>query len=244
MKSVVIIPARYESSRFPGKPLHLIQNKAMINWVVDAAEKSNVTDVFVATDNDKILEHCEASGYNVLMTSPDCANGTERVLEALDLLHLEDDHYDIIINVQGDEPLIKPEMLNSILEELEDEENEICTFIKEIDSDVEFESEHVVKAVCTLFEGDKADILYFSRAPIPTGESRKYQHIGIYGFTSEALEEIRNMPPTNLEKAEKLEQLRWLQNHMVISGILTENTLIGVDVPEDIASVESFLKSV
>ncbi|MFY0643139.1 MAG: 3-deoxy-manno-octulosonate cytidylyltransferase [Bacteroidia bacterium] len=247
MKSVVLIPARMESNRFPGKPLAQILGKPMIQYVFDAAEASEASDSFVVTDSQEIMDAVESFGGAAILTSDQPQNGTERCLEALEIIDPQGSIYDVVINVQGDEPLIQSSDINALLALFQEDEVDIATLIKAIDKEEDYLNPHIVKAVPTLFEDEYCDISYFSRSPIPYMKNFKegyaFQHIGVYAFTSTALEEIRGLESSPLEDVEGLEQLRWLQNHLLISGSITETTLIGVDNPEDISAVENILTS-
>lgn len=253
MQSLVIIPARFGSTRFPGKPLVPIAGKSLIRRVYDQVQKSNADDILVATDDERIFDHVLNFGGNVVMTSPELENGTERLLAAFELAVEEDDEYDVIVNVQGDEPLIDPRDINRILDVFQEEETDIVTLATRIDSSEDLFNPNIVKLVASDFEDGIADALYFSRQAIPfirNSEPEKWlqlhqylRHVGIYGFSAESLEGIRGLSVSPLEIAENLEQLRWLQNHFVISVALTENKPLGVDVPEDIERVEKLLKS-
>ncbi len=247
MKSVIFIPARLESTRFPNKPLALINGKPMIQWVYEACEKSQATEVFIVTDSQEIIDKVEEFDGQAILTSVNPQNGTERCQEAMDILESEGQEYDVIINVQGDEPLVSPRDIDIILDLFGEDDIDVATLLKPITSEEEYRNPNVVKAVPTSFEDGFCDVCYFSRSPIPHMDSfipeMAFKHIGIYGFTATAFEEIRNMPPTNLEDVERLEQLRWLQNHIVISAAVTETNLIGVDTPEDLKLVENILKS-
>jgi 3-deoxy-manno-octulosonate cytidylyltransferase (CMP-KDO synthetase) len=253
MSCLIIIPARYESSRFPGKPLELIAGKSLIQRVYEQCDKSNADDIIVATDDQRIFDHVREFDGNVCMTSSSNTNGTERIAEALERIMDDGDEYDIIINVQGDEPLVDPEDLNRIMDMMEDDESDIGTMVTPIESWDDVDNPNVVKVVTSLFEEGVADALYFSRNSIPYIVDQKdrmsskpmgfYRHIGIYAFQTEALTSLKTVPATDLEISEKLEQLRWLQNHYVVSVIETKNKAIGVDVPSDISIVENILKS-
>ena len=247
MKSVVLIPARLGAQRFPNKPLAEILGKPMIQYVFEAAESSNASDVFIITEDQEIMDAVEGFGGAAVLTSSDPMNGTERCIEALEILDPEGKAYDVIINVQGDEPLIQSDNINALLQLFEQEDIDVATLIKPIENEEEFKDPHVVKAVPTMFEDDYCDICYFSRAPIPHMKEFQagmaFKHIGVYGFTATAFEEIKEMEATPLEQAEKLEQLRWLQNHLVISGLICHNPLHGVDTPDDLQAVEKLLTS-
>lgn len=247
MKTAVLIPARMESSRFPGKPLANILGKPMIQWVYEAVEKCAADDVFIISDNKEILDVVAAFDGSSVKTSAIPKNGTERCLEAIEILQAQDLEYDVIINVQGDEPLIDYRDIDKLIALMEDGDVDVATLIAPIQDESEWKNPNVVKAVTTLFEDDYCDVNYFSRAPIPFAEKFEvgqfFKHIGVYAFTNVALEEIKLMPPSPLESFERLEQLRWLQNHMLISGVITENQMVGVDTEVDLQIVEKILKS-
>ena len=246
MKSVILIPARLESTRFPNKPLANILDKPMIQWVYEAADQSKANEVFVVTDSTEIIEAVESFDGQAILTSPDAQNGTERCLEASEILESEGADFDVIINVQGDEPLVNYNDINDLLDLFEDEDIDVGTLIKPIVDEAEYRDVNVVKVVPTAFDDGFCDICYFSRSPIPHMENFEpevaFKHIGIYGFTATSFEEIKNLGPCDLEEIERLEQLRWLQNHIVISAIVTETKLIGVDTPEDLKKIEEILE--
>ncbi len=247
MKSVILIPCRLESTRFPNKPLANILGKPMIQWVYEAAEKSDATDVFVITDSQEIINAVEAFDGAAILTSDEPQNGTERCEEAMEILTSDGTDYDVIINIQGDEPLIAPEDINRMLDLFEEEDVDVLTFIQPIDNEQDYINLNVVKAVPTTFDEGFCDVTYFSRRPIPYMDEFRpnvaFKHIGIYGFTATAFEETKSLDPSLLEEVERLEQLRWIQNHIVVSAMVTENVLIGVDTPEDLVAVENILKS-
>lgn len=247
MKTVILIPARMESTRFPGKPLQSILGKPMIQWVYESVEKSATDDVFIITDSEEIIDAAEKFDGACIKTSSEPENGTQRCLEAIEILEAQGLEYDVIINVQGDEPLINHEDIDNLIALMEDGDVDVATLITPIKTEDEWKNPNVVKAVTTLFEDSYCDINYFSRAPIPYStefnQNSAFKHIGVYAFTNTALQEISTMPPSPLEQLERLEQLRWLQNHLLISGIITENQLVGVDTPEDLQNVEKILKS-
>lgn len=247
MKSVILIPCRLESTRFPNKPLAKILQKPMIQWVYEAAEKSDATDVFVITDSEEIIQTVESFDGQAIRTTSEPQNGTERCEEAIEILNSGGEEYDVIINIQGDEPLIKPQDINRLLYLFEEEDIDIGTFIQPISNEDDYLNPNVVKAVPTTFDEGFCDVCYFSRSPIPFMDSFKenmaFKHIGIYGYTATAFEEIKNLEPSILEENERLEQLRWIQNHMVISAIVSENKLHGVDTQADLLAVENILKS-
>lgn len=246
MKFLVIIPARYQSSRFPGKPLAQICGKEMIIRVCEQVSKAGVEAV-VATDDFRIYDCVVNSGYKAVMTSPDHRSGTERVAEAY---RLGGEEADIVINVQGDEPFIQPAQILKIIEIFkENPETEIATLAKKFDLSAgpkSVEDPNVVKVVFT--EGK--DALYFSRSVIPYVRSSRedwwqatdyYAHIGIYAYRAATLQKVVGLPESSLEKAESLEQLRWLQNGIGIKVGVTEFSTIGIDTPEDLAKAEQIL---
>lgn len=247
MKSVILIPCRLESTRFPNKPLANILEKPMIQWVYEAAEKSDATDVFVITDSQEIINAVEAFDGAAILTSDEPQNGTERCEEAMEILTSDGTDYDVIINVQGDEPLISPDDINRMLDLFEEEDVDVLTFIQPIDNEEDYRNPNIVKAVPTTFDEGFCDVTYFSRSPIPFMDKFRpevaFKHIGIYGFTATAFEETKSLDPSLLEEVERLEQLRWVQNHIVVSAMVTENVLMGVDTPEDLAAVEEYLKT-
>lgn len=245
LESLVVIPARYESSRFPGKPLTPIHGKPMIQWVFEACSQTKADHVVVATDDERIFDAVSGFGGNAVMTSPHHSNGTERCAEVLEIMEQNGNEFDIVINVQGDEPALPSSLIDQLIKAFDhDEHAEIITAVRESSNAEDFQSPNVVKATCTLKENGIMDALYFSRSPIPHSscEASFYQHIGIYGFHTEVLEAVVNLPVSPLEEKERLEQLRWLQNHFVIQCIESDFVSSGVDTPEDVAVVEKILK--
>ncbi len=235
MEVIGIIPARFASTRFPGKALVDIRGKSMVQRVYEQASKSQLEKVIVATDNQNILDHVTGFGGMAVMTSESHLNGTERCLEALEK---ESQHWDYVVNIQGDEPFIAPEQIN-LLCQLLDNSVEIATLIKEISNQQELTSQHVNKVVV----GQNMNALYFSRQTIPyqripqeewTSKHTYYKHIGIYAYRQDVLKEICKLDPTPLELAEKLEQLRWLENGYSIRTAVTDIDSNGIDTPEDL----------
>lgn len=252
MESLIVIPARYESERFPGKPLEMIDGISLIQRVYEQCTKSEATDVMVATDDRRIFDHVRSFDGNVCMTSKSHTNGTERIIEAVERLMDEGEEYEVVINVQGDEPLIDPNDINKLIDVFEDDETDIATLVRVIDKVEDLDNKNVVKVLLTEFEGDIADTLYFSRLAVPHLRDAVdnllevhtyYKHIGMYAFSIDVLMSLKMVQPSALEEAERLEQLRWLQNHYVVSALVTQNDAVGVDTPEDIAIVENILKS-
>ena len=245
--AVIIIPARYQSSRFPGKPLADIKGKPMIQRVYERCKRvKDVTEVYVATDSSEIEEACAKFNAKVVMTSENCNTGTERVLEAVETLNLENE---IVVNVQGDEPFIQPMQIEQLISLFEDKDTHIATLKKRIEDQEDFDSHNVVKVVTDHY----GQALYFSRYPIPFSREHHltesqlsghlyYKHIGIYAFSPEVLPEIKKCRPSMLEKAESLEQLRWLESGLKITVGETSFNSFGIDTPEDINKVLKMLK--
>ena len=230
-----IIPARYASSRFPGKPLALINGKPMIQWVYERVQSSEVRDLVVATDDERIAACVRGFGGRVVMTSPDHASGTDRCGEAV--LSLQPDDNDVVINIQGDEPLISPKEIHLLASAFEDRSVQIATLVNPFNDDSLLQNPNVVKVV----KAKNGNVLYFSRLPIPylRGESAVapqsyYRHIGIYAYRYGVLRQIVQLPTSELENSEKLEQLRWLENGYTIRALECDYQGIGVDTPEDL----------
>ena len=238
MKIVGIIPARYQSTRFPGKPLATIAGKPMIQHVVEQCRKSKLLDsVIVATDDERIANAVTNFGGEVVFTKPTHSNGTERVAEAATL---PDKPADFIINIQGDEPLIAPEQIDEVCEFLKTNRPQIATLVRPMNDKEQVQSANVVKCVIT----KNGEALYFSRSPIPFARNQVktyYQHIGLYAFAADVLQQIVQLEPGELEQAESLEQLRWLENGFTISTLKTDRPTFGVDVVEDSAIIEKQL---
>ncbi|WP_319229779.1 3-deoxy-manno-octulosonate cytidylyltransferase [Draconibacterium orientale] len=237
MNFIGIIPARYQSSRFPGKPLAKIKNKPMIQWVYENASKA-LPYVCVATDDDRIFDAVKAFGGEVVKTLPTHQSGTDRCAEAA-LKIAKNRPVDIVVNIQGDEPFVKPEQIE-LIKLCFESETEIATLVKKIDSEEELFNPNRPKVV--LDNNDSA--LYFSRSPIPyfRGEENKnwvkkhtfWSHIGMYAFKADVLQKITQLEQGKLELAESLEQLRWLENGYKIKTAETTSATIGIDTPEDL----------
>lgn len=239
MRFIGIIPARYASTRFPGKPLADINGKSMIQRVVEQAQKaSSLTEVMVATDDERIEQHVKSFGGKVVMTSPDHQSGTDRCFEALEKLGKS--NWDVVINIQGDEPYILPGQIDLVCSCFNSSSVEIATLVKEIKEPGELLNVNSPKVVINRHK----QAIYFSRSPIPYYRGKEqsqwldlhtyYKHIGIYAYRSDILEAITRIPPSSLEKAESLEQLRWIENGYTINVEVTEFESVAVDVPEDI----------
>ena len=237
MRILGIIPARYASTRFPGKPLANMGGKSMIRRVYEQAKKSkSLSKVVVATDHEEIFDHVIDYGGEVCMTSTHHASGTDRCFE---VLSKENSSFDYIINIQGDEPFIAPEQID-LLASLLDGKTELATLIKKIDSVEQLFNPNLVKAVLN----KNSEALYFSRSPIPYLRNQEqvewvthhsyYKHIGMYAYRNDVLKKITNLEVSPLEKAESLEQLRWLENGYKIKVKETSIETIGIDTPEDL----------
>jgi len=237
MNILGIIPARYASTRFPAKPLADLGGKSMIRRVYEQAEKStSLTKVIVATDHEEIFNHVSGFGGAVCMTSPQHASGTDRCYE---VLMKEHGSFDYVINIQGDEPFIAPGQID-LLASMLDGTAELATLIKKIDSVEQLFNPNLVKVVVN----KNNEALYFSRSPIPyfrnlaqvewVTKHTYYKHIGLYAYKNTALEKITRLEVSALEKAESLEQLRWLENGLSIRVKETQLETIGIDTPEDL----------
>jgi len=239
MKIAAIIPARYHSIRFKGKPLAMIKGKTMIERVYrQAARCEKFSDIIVATDDQRIARAVESFGGHVTMTSPDHDSGTERLWEVL-----ENRDFDAVINIQGDEPLVSEKLISNVFDELNTGTYQVVTPAYFSTSYADYQSRHVVKVVVS----ENFQALYFSRSPIPfveeTDFSGFFHHIGLYGYLKRAVEIFIKLPKSRLEKSEKLEQLRFLENNIPIKVIQSEYPSLGVDVPEDIQRIEKMLIS-
>ena len=241
-KVVVVIPARYGSTRLPGKPLILLAGKPMIQRVFEQAKLSKrVHQVIVATDDERIVKAVREFGGEAKMTRPDHRTGTERVAEVA--AHVEGD---IFVNVQGDEPLLDPEAVDTAVSSLlEEPQATISTVATPIKTPADIMDPNVVKTVLDF----ESNALYFSRAPVPWVRDtaskiqvRHLKHLGLYVFQRDALLEYPTLPQGELEKIEQLEQLRWLENGWKIRVAEVAHDAVSVDVPEDVARVEKLLR--
>ncbi len=237
MKIIGIIPARYASTRFPGKPLASIMGKTMIKRVYYQCLKSIYLDnLIVATDDERIYNEVKSFRGNVIMTSTEHLNGTSRCAEAISKLP---EKYDFVINIQGDEPLIHPEQIDTLGKIFfKDADIEIATLVKK-ETDVSLlENRHIVKAIV-----NKQFYAVDFKRELTTTENFLYKHIGIYGFQTNILQELVQLPPSENEIKYQLEQLRWLDNGYRIKAGLTEHESISVDVPEEVEKIEQVLRA-
>lgn len=240
MKILGIIPARYGSTRFEGKPLALINGKMMIQRVYEQSCKADrLSEVVVATDDERIYNAVLGFGGKAVMTSTNHKSGTDRCCEVVDKVG---SGFEAVINIQGDEPYINPLQINQIAELISDKDTPIASLCKPVHDAEELASPNAVKVVFD--KNGKA--LYFSRFAIPylrnKVERTFYKHIGIYAYKTLTLREISALPQSGLELAESLEQLRWLENGYTVRMGVTEFESFSVDVPEDITKIESVFK--
>ena len=244
MKFIAVIPARYASTRFPGKPLAVLGGKTVIQRVYEQAV-SVLPEAYVATDDDRIFQAVEAFGGRAVMTRADHKSGTDRIQEAVEKISTD---ADVIINVQGDEPFIQPSQIETLMHLFDDAETQIGTLGKRFETIDAVKNPNSPKIVTDR----RGFALYFSRSVIPYirgVEADEWlthypflKHLGIYAYRREVLAEVTRLPQGALEKAESLEQLRWLENGYRIRVGLTDVETVGIDTPEDLARAEAFLK--
>ncbi len=239
MNIAAIIPSRYLSSRFEGKPLAIIAGVTMIERVYRQVQKSGkFTHIIVATDDQRIADTVKSFGGTPVFTSSEHQSGSERIWEVM-----EKNDFDAAINIQGDEPIVSEKLIADLYDQLHTKNHDVVTAAYFNRSYQDYISPHVVKVVMN----SHSQSLYFSRAPIPFVTQNNftgfYQHVGMYGYLRSALKRFIQLPPGKLEKTEKLEQLRFLENNIDINVIFSQEKSIGVDVPEDIARVEEILKT-
>jgi len=234
-RGVGVIPARFASTRFPGKPLALIKGRPMIQWVYEGARSAALLDeVIVATDDERIAAACRAFGAPVRMTSPTHRSGTERVAEVSQTID-----NNIIINIQGDEPLISGRLVDALVEVLQDKSVPMASLMTRVDDTAFIDDPHMVKVAVDM----DGYALYFSRSPLPyRAPDFFYLHVGIYGFQRDFLLRFPDLRPSRLERTEKLEQLRVLENGFRIRMIEVPHPALSVDAPQDIIKVEEILK--
>ena len=244
MKILGVIPARYDSSRFPGKPLVVIDGKTMIRRVYEQASRCAALDkVVVATDHEAIGNHVALFGGNVMMTGKHHRSGTERCSEVVDKLAGEGEIYDCVLNIQGDEPFIEPAQIECLAACFSDPGTVLATLIKKVTDAGDLTNPNVVKVVVD----KRGTALLFSRSAIPYirgAESKDwltattfYKHIGLYGYRSSVLGELVALTPSPLEIAESLEQLRWLENGFQIQTYVTEYESVAIDTPADLLKI-------
>ena len=248
LKYIAIIPARYASTRFPGKPLAMLGGKPVIQRVWE--QVSSVVDAaVVATDDERIAQAVESFGGRAIMTSPNHKSGTDRCWEAY---QKQGEEFDVVINVQGDEPFIAHSQLRAIMACFEDENTDIATLVKSFAEEDGLSALENPNSPKVVLDNDSCAV-YFSRSVIPylRGVEREdwlkhhtfYKHIGMYAFRRDVLGEVTALPQSTLEKAESLEQLRWLENGYKIGVGISDVETVGIDTPEDLERAEEFLKA-
>lgn len=239
MKFLGIIPARYSSTRLEAKPLKKIHGHTMIEWVYKRAKKSGLDELVVATDNKRIYDEVLSFGGKAIMTSETHPNGTSRIAEVCEKMN----DYDVIINIQGDEPLIEADMINSLINTFKENKDLVMATLKhKLNSKEEIENPNSVKVIC-----DKNNYaIYFSRSVIPYPRKNEnisyYKHIGIYAYKRDFVIEYSKMPSSPLEEAESLEQLRVLENGYKIKVLETSHSLIGVDTEQNLQDVIAYIE--
>ena len=241
MQILGVIPARYASSRFPGKPLANVCGKSMIQRVFEqASQVKSLAQVVVATDDDRIMKHVKGFGGQVLMTGLHHNNGTSRCEEVLKTLEEKGESYDVVVNIQGDEPFIQPEQIEKVIAPFHDDRVEIASLATPVSENEELFNPNEVKVVMDT----NGFALYFSRHALPYQRDIQeslwlkqhdyFKHLGLYAFRANVLKEVVRLAPSVLEQAEKLEQLRWLENGFSIKMEITSYQGHGVDTPEDL----------
>ena len=251
MKFTAVIPARYASTRFPGKPLAMLGGKTVIQRVYEQAA-SVLSEVYVATDDERILSAVEAFGGRAVMTRTDHKSGTDRIEEAVEKIERQgmdkEGQGDVIINIQGDEPFVQPSQIKTLMALFDDPETQIGTLGKRFESMEAVQNPNSPKIVTD----HRGFALYFSRSVIPFIRGIEVEewlshypflkHLGVYAYRREVLAEVTKLPQGVLEKAESLEQLRWLENGYRIRVGMTEVETVGIDTPADLDRAEQFLK--
>ncbi|MCQ2297013.1 MAG: 3-deoxy-manno-octulosonate cytidylyltransferase [Bacteroidales bacterium] len=251
MKTIAIIPARYASTRFPGKPLAMLGGKPMIQWACErVSAMPELEAAIVATDDQRIYDAVMAFGGRVMMTSPNHKSGTDRCGEVLAKLESQGERYDVVINVQGDEPFVEPSQLRSLIAAFDDPQVEIASLKKAVADEATLLSPNAVKVVTA----NTGMALYFSRFTVPyqRGVDQQewmrrhtyFKHVGIYAFRAEVLPQLVKLPQGELEKCESLEQLRWLENGYRIKMIETSIENVGIDTPEDLAEANKHISTI
>lgn len=245
MSILGIIPARYGSTRLPGKPLIKVHGKTIIERVYERVSKSrHLTEVVVATDDVRIYNHVRKFGGHAIITRLDHASGTTRCAEIIESMS----SFDLIVNIQGDEPLINPMQIDQLCKLMGNQNIGIGTLIRKIDNTEDLSNPTIAKVVC----GHQGRILYFSRSPVPfvrdvpmsqwLSQGTFHKHIGMYAYRRDVLKRIGQLPQSDVERMEKLEQLNWLYHGYAVHAVETEYESIGIDTPEDLALLEKMLE--
>ncbi len=231
--TIILIPARLSSTRLPNKPLLKIQGKEMILHVWENAQMSNADLVIVATDSTEISNVLEKNNAKYIITKEEHLSGTDRIYEAL--INIDPDgKYKYIVNLQGDIPNIKPNIIDIGLEQIKITDADILTYARVIDKKEDIHNPNIVKIAASTSNKNNMEAIYFSRSPIPYGAEIYYEHIGIYIYKRDALDRFTSLEPSSLEKEENLEQLRALQNSLKINLILTDDEIISIDTLDDV----------
>ena len=234
MKVIGIIPARYSSSRFPGKPLADILGKSMIQRVYEQCTKSNnLTDVIIATDDDRIYNHVLGFNGKAMMTSEIHKTGTERCNE---VIYTIQEKYDIAINIQGDEPFINPKQIDQVISLFNSDKVSIATLVKKIEDEALMTDENIP---IVIFDENGISLNFCRTIPKYSTKKDYFKHIGIYGYRTETLAEICELSPSKNELKERLEQLRWLDNNYQIKVEITAYEGVSIDTPEDIKKIKA-----
>ena len=244
MNIIGIVPARFGSTRFPGKPLADINGKSMIQRVYEQCIQANrLSRLVIATDDERIFNHVIDFGGNAVITSPQHQSGTDRCAEIMEKIGVE--KWDVVINIQGDEPYIHPEQIDLLCSTFDTPETRVATLVKKITSIDELFNHNNVKVILN----KRKEAIYFSRTPIPYNRnfpeqewlkySTYYKHIGIYGYRTQTLLELSKLAKTNLEVTESLEQLRWIENGYNICVEITSLESISIDTPDDLLRIKS-----
>ncbi len=239
---IIVIPSRMASTRLPGKPLALIAGRAMLLHVLDRAREADIGPVAVACADAEIADAVRADGGVAVMTDPSLPSGSDRVHAALAVLDPQGLH-DVVVNLQGDLPTIPPVQLRAVITPLSDPAVDIATLVAPIETVEEAQAPSVVKAACAFDRGRAVSMaLYFSRAPIPSGDGPLWHHIGIYAYRRAALARFVGLPESPLERREKLEQLRALEAGMRIACARVDHAPFGVDTPADLERARALLE--
>lgn len=237
---IVLIPARMNAIRLPGKPLADINGAPMILHVWRRATEADIGPVWVATDDPRVLEAVASAGGKAIMTRFDHASGSDRIFEALGAVDADGVH-DVVVNIQGDLPTIEPSVVRACLAPLAEAAVDIATLATPITREQEKDDPNVVKVIATELDSNRLRALYFTRTRAPWGEGRLLHHIGLYAYRREALRRFVSLPPSPLERREKLEQLRALEAGMRIDVALVDTAPLGVDAPEDLERAREML---
>ena len=254
MRTLAVIPCRLEATRFPGKPLAPIHGSGMVEWVYrHASQVSSIDRLIVATDSERIMEYVKSFGGDALLTSKDCQSGTDRTNETLRILNKQGHHFDLVVNIQGDEPAMHPSVMSRVIEEATKNKNfDIVTAACLFERSQDIFNPNLVKVITDVNQR----ALYFSRSPIPfirskqsftptslePGALRQFRcHLGIYAYRTDALVRFAQLPPDPIEDLEKLEQLRALREGMAIGVASADYLSLGVDTPQDVPLVEELL---